>query len=51
MRHLLLQAVNPTLNLEQSLSDWDAISFGLREAPRKRPMKIEVIERNRSSVS
>lgn len=44
MLHLLQMAVNPALNLEKCLLDWYSISCRLREAPRKRGLKIEEME-------
>lgn len=44
MLHLLQRAVSPWLNLQESLKAWHAISDMLREAPRKRVLKIAEIE-------
>ncbi len=44
MLHLLSMAVNPKLNLRQSLVNWREISLGLREAPRKRSLQTETLQ-------
>ena len=44
MLHLLQRTVSPALSLVRSVDNWFDISCALREAPRKRPMKMEAIE-------
>ena len=41
MFHLLANAVNPALLLEESVKNWFQISCALRESARERGMQIE----------
>ena len=42
--HLLQRSVGPALSLKHSVAHWYGISCDLREAPRRRPTKLEQLE-------
>ena len=44
MLHLLQRTVSPTIGLKASVVEWYEISCLLRESPRKRALKIALIE-------
>jgi hypothetical protein len=44
MLHLLQRTVSPALSLKESVEDWYQVSCGLREAPRRRDLKLENLE-------
>ncbi len=43
--HLIKQAVNPVLSLEDSIKNWKTIANDLSENPRKRGMQIQKMYR------
>ncbi len=45
MLHLVQRTVSPALSLKASVEDWYQLSCGLREAPRRRDLKLEKLER------
>ena len=45
MLHLLNNAVNPRLSLQECVEDWWSISKALRETPRRRNLQIEGMEK------
>jgi len=49
--HLLQTAVNPHLRLGKCLRNWYEISLALREAPRKRELQMERLERKGDLLS
>ena len=49
--HLLQQAVNLPLGLQEGLHNWAAISLDLREPPRKRALQVNQFERHIRTVS
>lgn len=51
MLHLLQEAVNPPLGLRNCISEWEAISFDLREPPRRRVLQAESIEQDVARLS
>jgi hypothetical protein len=44
MLHLLQETVNPRLGLGQCLSNWEALSFDLREPRRRRTLQAAELE-------
>jgi len=51
MLHLMQTAIAPALRLVDCLPDWPAISFELREAPRKRQLQAAKLEQERSILA
>lgn len=51
MFHLLRTAVSPYLSLRHCLSNWDQISWQLREPPRERTIQLSLFESAAPSLS